>query len=134
VAVEHPFLGDLELPPACPDRRAARVLFCENETKPAPALGDSSGRHAREDDASITWSGGADTVNPQRSGRMCCLVPGFTESGGTAELRLRLRPAATGCRGDRIRTDFTRTCAASRGTDEFYAALTPPQASRTRAP
>jgi hypothetical protein len=56
-------------------------------------------------------------------------------AGETAEIRLRLRPAATGPpEADALGTDFTRVNAQRLAeADEFYAALTPPQASADEA-
>ncbi|MDT5390537.1 MAG: hypothetical protein QOE04_4178, partial [Mycobacterium sp.] len=133
VAVEHPVLGDLELlTGAAPDGERPELLFCENETNLRRLYGDSSGSPWPKDGINDHVVGGADTVNPQRGGTKCAAWYRVSlDSGETAELRLRLRPAATGLpEATALGTDFTRINAQRRAeTDEFYDALTPPQAS-----
>ena len=85
---------------------------------------------------------GAATVNPDRRGTKCAAWYRLTvPPGGTAQIRLRLRPA-TAPRGaataqDRavvLGTDFDRIVAARRAeADEFYAELTPQRASADEA-
>jgi hypothetical protein len=93
VAVEHPFLGDLELL-AGPAPRGDRpeLLFCDNETNHARLYGVSSSGWPK-DGINDHVVNGAATVNPARRGTKCAVW--YTVSvpaGETVELRLRLRP------------------------------------------
>ena len=90
---------------------------------------------------------GAATVNPARTGTKCSPWYRLTLAGGqAAELRLRLRPAATAGRNrsvlaqgddpqrDALGADFDRVIALRRAeADEFYAELTPAGASADEA-
>jgi hypothetical protein len=133
VAVAHPFLGDLELlaGPA-PGGERPEQLFCDNETNLRRLYGVSSGSPWPKDGINDHVVDGADTVNPAQCGTKCALWYRVSLSAGeAAEIRLRLRPAATGSpQPDALGTDFTRVSAQRRAeADEFYAGLTPPQAS-----
>jgi hypothetical protein len=81
-------------------------------------------------------TGGAATVNPDRTGTKCAFWYQVTLAGGaSAELRLRLRPAG---RGDPASTPlgeaFSQVLAARRAeADEFYAELTPREATADEA-
>ncbi|HME76016.1 MAG TPA: hypothetical protein VKI00_10285 [Mycobacterium sp.] len=133
VAVEHPFLGELELlagpPPNGGDRE---LLFCDNDTNLGRLYGATSASRWPKDGINDHVICGTDTVNPQRRGSKCAVWYRVTVgSGQTAELRLRLRPAGTG--GDpatALGADFTRVMAQRRTeADEFHAELTPASAS-----
>ena len=136
VAVEHPFLGELELL-AGPDPAGARpqLLFCENETNLERLYGVSSSGWPKDGINDHVVSGAA-TVNPARRGTKCAAwyqvsVP----AGDTIELRLRLRPAGVGPEPTTaLGADFTRVTAQRKAeADEFYAELTPPAASADEA-
>jgi hypothetical protein len=133
VAVEHPFLGELELLPG-PDTqgRSPELLFCDNETNLSRLYGVSEGPAYPKDAINDHVVSGADTVNPQRRGTKCAAWYRITvDPGETAELRLRLRPTGTGSDPDTALGDeFTSVAAARRvEADEFYGELTPPAAS-----
>jgi hypothetical protein len=128
VAVAHPVLGELELlaGPA-PGGEQPELLFCDNETNLRRLYGDSSGSQWPKDGINDHVLGGADSVNPQRRGTKCSVWYRVSlDAGETAEIRLRLRPAATGPpETNALGTDFTRVNAQRRAeADEFYAALT----------
>jgi hypothetical protein len=137
VAVEHPFLGALEL--LCgpgPDSRLPELLFCDNETNIRRLFGAASGPQWPKDGINDHVVAGAATVNPQRLGTKCAAwyrldVP----AGGTVELRLRLRPATPAVNSSAaLGTDFTQVCAQRRAeADEFYAEITPTAASSDEA-
>ena len=133
VAVAHPALGDLELlvGPAPPGTQP-QLLFCDNETNLARLYGVTTGSRWPKDGINDHVLHGAATVNPQRRGTKCAVWYRVSvNSGETAQLRLRLRPAGAGPAGvDALGNDFTQVNAQRRAeADEFYAALTPPQAS-----
>jgi len=100
VAIEHPFLGQLELladAGAGPGGAAPAVLFCENETNSRRLYGAEHGTPYPKDGINDHVVGGAPTVNPERTGTKCAYwyqvaVP----AGETVELRLRLRPSVDG--------------------------------------
>jgi hypothetical protein len=137
VAVEHPFLGDLELlaGPA-PQGSGPELLFCDNETNVARLYGVTDGSRWTKDGINDHVVSGADTVNPQRRGSKCAAWYQVTVApGATAELRLRLRRAGTGPDpATALDADFTRVVDQRRAeADEFYAELTPAAASADEA-
>src|SRR6202042_264041 len=128
VAIEHPFCGQLELlADADPDGTAPAVLFCENETNVRRLYGAEPVTPYPKDGINDHVTGGAPTVNPERTGTKCAYWYQVTvPAGETVELRLRLRPAS----GQAVReetgatfgADFDRVIAARRAeADEFYA-------------
>ena len=137
VSVDHPFLGELELltGPA-PDGAEPELLFCDNETNVGRLFGVSAPTRWPKDGINNHVVSGADSVNPARQGSKCAawyrISVGHAQ---TAELRLRLRPAGSRPdRADALGVDFTRVVARCRGeTDEFYAELTPAEASDDEA-
>jgi len=133
VAVGHPFLGQLELL-ADPGADVTPItLFCENETNARRLYGADSGTPYPKDGINDHVVGGAPTVNPDRTGTKCAYwyqVP--VPAGETAELRLRLRPAAD--ETEAFGPAFDRVIEQRRAeADEFYAELTPPTASADEA-
>jgi hypothetical protein len=137
VALEHPFLGDLELLPG-PDPQGSNpeLLFCDNETNLFRLYGVSEGPAFPKDAINDHVVSGADTVNPQRRGTKCAAWYRITvKSGETAELHLRLRPTGTGSDPKTaLGGEFTSVVAARRAeADEFYGELTPPAASADEA-
>jgi hypothetical protein len=137
VAVEHPFLGQLELLAGPgPDAGRPELLFCDNETNLRRLYGVSTGSRWPKDGINDHVVSGADTVNPQRRGSKCAVWYRVSVSPGeTAELRLRLRRAG-GAQdpATALGADFTRIAAVRRGdADEFYAELTPSAASTDEA-
>ena len=146
VSIDHPFCGDLELlGGAGPDGALPEMLFCENETNGERLFGSQSATPYPKDGINDHVISGAATVNPDQRGTKCSfwyqlhLAP-----GATAELRLRLRPAVTaqaagaqvaGTHGaEALGGDFDRIVGQRRTeADEFYADLTPEQASADEA-
>ncbi|MDT5092811.1 MAG: hypothetical protein QOH60_2174 [Mycobacterium sp.] len=137
VDIDHPFLGELELlaGPA-PDGGAPELLFCDNETNLARLYDVAPRTRWPKDGINDHVVSGADTVNPARRGTKCAAWYRISvESGQSAEIRLRLRPRAQQADHERaLGADFTRVVAMRRAeADEFYAELTPAQASADEA-
>jgi hypothetical protein len=133
VAIEHPFCGQLELlADAGPDGTGPAVLFCENETNGRRLYGAEHGTPYPKDGINDHVTGGAPTVNPDRTGTKCAYWYQVTvPAGETTELRLRLRPAGT---DPAFGAAFDEVVAARRAeADEFYAELTPGSASADEA-
>jgi hypothetical protein len=140
VEISHPMCGDLELVAgAGPDGTLPEVLFCENETNIARLFGAEPATPYPKDGINDHVVGGAASVNPGRAGTKCAFWYRVRVApGGTAELRLRLRPAGSGPEAAdaaaALGGDFDRVVAARRSeADEFYAGLTPRQASADEA-
>jgi len=140
VSIEHPFLGQLELlADDGPGGAAPMALFCENETNLARLYGAEPVTPYPKDGINDHVVHGANTVNPERTGTKCAFWYKVTvPPGETAELRLRLRPAAataeTGRPAAAFGTGFDQVMAQRRGeADEFYAELTPRKASADEA-
>jgi hypothetical protein len=136
VAINHPFLGALELSAVpSPDGAAPAMLFCENETNITRLFGAPPGTPYPKDGINDHVIHGAATVNPAQAGTKCAFWYQLTvPSGQTAELRLRLRPASAPAPADPLGAGFDQVIAARRDeADEFYAALTPPGASADEA-
>jgi hypothetical protein len=136
--IDHPFFGDLELL-AGPsgDGGEPVLLLCDNETNTERLYGFDSGSSYPKDAINDHVVHGASTVNPDGIGTKGSFwyqlsVP----AGQTTELRLRLRPrAAKGTEaGVALGSDFDAVTKAREGeADEFYAALTPADASADEA-
>ncbi len=96
VTIGHPFLGDLELTAGTgPDGTHPVPLFCENETNTQRLYGTACATPYPKDGINDHVISGAPTVNPARTGTKCAFWYQLTvPAGQTAELRLRLRPAA----------------------------------------
>ena len=88
VAVEHPFLGDLELlaGPA-PQGCGPELLFCDNETNVARLYGVTGGSRWPKDGINDHVVSGADTVNPQRRGSKCAAWYQVTVAPGATRRR-----------------------------------------------
>jgi hypothetical protein len=137
VSIEHPFLGRLELlaSPA-PDGTAPRLLFCENETNNELLFGSPSTTPYPKDGINDHVVSGAATVNPARQGTKCSAWYQLeVAGGGSAELRLRLRPRyASPEPAAALGGDFDRVVALRLAeADEYYAELTPQEASPDEA-
>jgi len=136
VDVPHPFLGDLELIAAeGPDGTVPDVLFCENETNLARLYGATPTTAYPKDGVNDHVVSGAASVNPERRGTKCSFWYRLTvPAGGSAELRLRLRPkqpatSAGASTGDPLGDDFLRTNQERQlEADQFYADLSPEDA------
>jgi len=137
VAVEHPFLGDLELLASSgPDGAAPTALFCENETNNRHLYGVPGPTPYPKDGINDHVVGGAATVNPDRHGTKAALWYRLRVGpAATAELRLRLRPVGGGPdAADPLGAAFDRVVAQRRQeADAFYAELTPPDVPADRA-
>jgi hypothetical protein len=140
VAVDHPFVGPMELlADLHPDGSAPTALFCDNETNTRRLYGVEPITPYPKDGINDHVISGAATVNPERAGTKCAFWYQITvPPGETVGLRLRLRPAAGATRSSRAAgpfgAGFDRVMAARRAeADEFYAELTPQKASADEA-
>ena len=147
VAIDHPFLGALELiGAAVPGGADPQLLFCENETNLARLYGAAADTPYPKDGINDHVIHGAATVNPVGTGTKCAFWYQVTvPAGQTAELRLRLRPAGAGAGTSTAKaaaaqaaaalgTDFDQVMAERKAeADEFYAELTPASASTDEA-
>ena len=159
VSVGHPLVGDLDwLAGPGPDGSPPELLFCDNETNTALLYGAEPITPYPKDGIGDHVVGGAATVNPAGTGTKCSAWYRLTLGGGqSAELRLRLRPATSRTPGtrnsppgpgapaaaappaslsppDALGTGFDRVLAQRLAeADEFYAELTPAQATADEA-
>jgi hypothetical protein len=136
VAIEHPFVGTLELvADAGPDGAAPEVLFCENETNTSRLFGGEPITPYPKDGINDHVVHGAPTVNPGRAGTKCSVWYRLTvEPGSTAQLRLRLRPAGTTAATRPFGKNFSEVLQTRESeADEFYQELTPRTASDDEA-
>jgi hypothetical protein len=140
VSIDHPFCGKLELIAGPgPDGTVPEPLFCENETNVARLFGATPVTPYPKDGINDHVVSGTATVNPDRTGTKCAFWYQVTvQPGQTTQLRLRLRPAAAagaaaGAAGA-LGAGFDRVVAVRRAeADEFYAELTPREASADEA-
>jgi mannosylglycerate hydrolase MGH1-like protein len=133
VSITHPFVGEMELIAGPgPDGTMPTALFCENETNVARLYGAEPLTPYPKDGINDHVIAGAPTVNPAHTGTKCAFWYQVTVAGGaTAELRLRLQPAAS--RGT-LGADFDGWVDRRRAeADEFYDELTPRDASADEA-
>ena len=152
VAIEHPFVGELELIAGPgPDGTEPTVLFCENETNLARLYGAAPLTPYPKDGINDHVIGGAPTVNLGGTGTKCAFWYRVTLAGGASaelRLRLRLRPAAGAAAAAlgsaalssaalgsaALGAEFDQVVARRRAeADEFYAELTPREASADEA-
>jgi hypothetical protein len=130
VAIDHPFLGDLELLAAAgPDGVAPTALFCENQTNTQRLYGMPGSTPYPKDGINDHVVHGAATVDPDRHGTKAALWYRLEVGpAATVELRLRLRPEGAGPSGpEALGTDFDRVVGRRRQeADAFYAELAPP--------
>jgi mannosylglycerate hydrolase MGH1-like protein len=138
IAIDHPFLGDLELLAGPgPDGTAPTALFCENETNDARLYGSETSPPYPKDGINDHVVAGAATVNPEHHGTKAALwYQVAVEPGATIELHLRLRssgskPAkvtnALGARFDEV------VVRCRQEADEFYAEMAPAQGTSETA-
>jgi hypothetical protein len=140
VGIDHPWLGRLELlADAAPDGGTApAALFCENESNLKRLYGVEPITPYPKDGINDHVIHGAPTVNPDRSGTKCAYwYKATVQPGQTVELRLRLRPVKEEPVGrvvDAFGVGFDTVMADRRAeADEFYAELTPRQATADEA-
>jgi hypothetical protein len=136
VGVAHPTLGELELLAAPgPDGADPALLFCDNETNTRRLYGVAGPEYPKDGINDHVVSGAA-TVNPARRGTRCAVWYRVAVAPGeTVELRLRLRPAASGPDPEvALGAGFDEVMVARRTeADEFYRDLTPPAATPDEA-
>ena len=137
VAIDHPFLGDLELLAGPgPDGVAPIPLFCENETNTQRLYGVPGSTPYPKDGINDHVVHGSATVNPDGHGTKAALSYQL-EIGpaATAELRLRLRPEGAAPSGpEAVGDNFEQVVARRRKeADAFYAELTPPDVPADQA-
>src|SRR5580693_144743 len=136
VAIEHPFLGTLELvADAGPDGAAPEVLFFENETNTRRLFGAEPLTPYPKDGINDHVVHGAPTVNPGQTGTKCSFWYQLTvEPRSTAQLRLRLRPAGTRAATRPFGKNFSEVLRTRESeAAEFYQELTPRTASDDEA-
>src|SRR4029450_7646748 len=94
--IDHLFLGRLELlADSGPGGVAPTALFCQNETNTQRLFGAEPITPYPKDGINDHVIHGTPTVNPERSGTKCAFwYKVAVQPGETAELKLRLRPAA----------------------------------------
>jgi hypothetical protein len=127
IVTEHPFLGELELvADGDPD-----VVFCENETNTERLFGAPSSTPTPKDGINDHVVAGSDTVSGDAGTKAAFWYRLTVEPGETATVRVRLRP--TGRRGTPW-SDFDDIVSARLDeADEFYAELTPAEATADEA-
>src|SRR4051794_23125766 len=132
IRATHAQLGDYELHVGtAPDGTSAELLFCENETNAPRVFGSPATTAWPKDGINDHVISGAATVNPDGTGTKAAAWYRLTVApGGTAEIRLRLRPAAPDAAAERRVDDeplgraFRDTVTARQAeADEFYADL-----------
>jgi Mannosylglycerate hydrolase MGH1-like glycoside hydrolase domain/Glycosyl hydrolase family 63 C-terminal domain len=127
ITTDHPFLGQLEIVgEGNPD-----VVFCENETNTARLFGSPSAAATPKDGINDHVVSGADTVDADAGTKAALWYRLTVQPQETATVRVRLRPA--GRPGNPWR-DFDAIAGERRDeADEFYADLTPSEASADEA-
>ena len=140
VGIDHPFVGPMELIAGPgPDGTLPTAVFCENETNDQRLFGSAPLTPYPKDGINDHVVSGEATVNPDRTGTKAAFWYQVTvPAGGTAELRLRLRPtpaqAPRGPEDAPLGAQFDQVIAQRRAeADEFYAELTPAGASADEA-
>jgi hypothetical protein len=136
VTIEHPFLGALQLTADTgPDGAAPEVLFCENETNTRRLFGTEPITPYPKDGINDHVVSGAATVNPDQAGTKCSFWYRLAvEPGGTAQLRVRLRPKGTRATTSPFGRNFDKILRTRESeADEFYDELTPRAASADEA-
>jgi hypothetical protein len=135
VGIQHPNYGALELVAAPANGTMPTLLFCENETNVARLYEAAPETPFPKDGINDHVVSGAATVNPAGTGTKCAFWYTLTvEPHSTAEVRLRLRPAAAGTGDPFSAGEFDEVMARRRAeADEFYRELTPQDASADEA-
>ena len=141
VGIDHPFVGPLELLAGPgPDGDACR-RWCSARTRPTTS-GCSAPRRSRRTPrtaSTTTWSSGAATVNPERTGTKCSFWYQLTVAAGrdgraAAAAAAGRAKAPAGQASDPLGAAFGQVMAQRQAeADEFYAELTPAAASADEA-
>ncbi len=138
VHIDHPLVGPMEL--VCGpgvDGEPPTLLFCENETNTVRLFGAEPITPFPKDGVGDHVVAGAPTVNPDRVGtKVSAWYRLEVAPRATAEVRLRLRPLGDADPGTiaAVGDDVDAVVARRRfEADEFYAELTPPDASADEA-
>jgi hypothetical protein len=136
IVAEHPALDAYRFSAAAgPGGEAPTALFCENETNAPLLFGGEPTSPYPKDGIDEHVRNGTPTVDPAGAGTKAAWwyvveVP----AGGTVELRLRLRSDADAAEEGWAGAPFAATLGArEREADEFYAELTPADASAEEA-
>jgi len=137
VTLTHPICGPMELlADTGPDGAAPQPLFCENETNVGRLFGAAPVTPYPKDGINDHVISEAAAVNADGHGSKCAFWYKLTvEAGGSAQLRVRLRPI-TGQQpaSEAFGAEFAATSAQRQAeADEFYAELTPSAASAAEA-
>ncbi|HXJ65866.1 MAG TPA: glucosidase [Actinomycetota bacterium] len=138
LVAEHEALGTwrLEAAPG-PDGAMPTALFCDNETNDERVFGTPGGGASPKDGINDHVVGGAATVNPANEGTKSAWWYRLeVQPGETAEVHLRFRDASVpDVLGVPWSGDVRRAIVHERETeaDEFYATLTPADASPEEA-
>ena len=112
------------------------MLFCENETNDHRLYNVTASPAYPKDGINDHVISGAATVNPELRGTKCAFWYQLTvQPGATVDLHLRLRPkGAKPAVPEALGSDFDQVMAKRRAdADEFYAELTPKEASADEA-
>jgi hypothetical protein len=127
VVTEHPFLGQIEVVA----QGEPTVLFCDNETNSERLYGVGSASATSKDGINDHVVSGASTVAAASGTKAAFWYRLEVAPGQTTKVRVRLRPAVTG--GDPWgEFDVVRARRLAEA-DEFYAELTPAEASPDEA-
>ena len=127
IVTEHPFLGELEL---VADGEP-EVLFCENETNAERLFGTAPATATPKDGISDHVVSGASTVASESGTKASFWYRLHVGPAETAVVRVRLRP--TGRPGNPWKDFDDITAERLEEADEFYAELTPAEASADEA-
>jgi hypothetical protein len=123
IVTEHPFLGSLELVgEGGPD-----LLFCENETNSERVFGSPNEFACPKDGINDHVVSGAPTVAAGAGSKAALWYRLEVPAGETATVRVRLR--RTGAQSDPWQGFDDMSAARQAEADEFYAELTPEDAS-----
>ena len=127
IVTEHPFLGPLEIvADGLPE-----ALFFENETNSERLFGTANSVSAPKDAINDHVVSGAPAVTAETGTKAAFWYRLEIEPGETAVIRVRLRPSV---RGGSPWADYDEIAAERREeADEFYAELTPVDASENEA-
>jgi hypothetical protein len=127
VVTDHPFLGYLEIV----SDGDPTLLFCDNETNDERIFGSPSGSAFPKDGINDHVVSGAATVNPESGTKAAFWHQLNVEAGGTATVRVRLRPP--GSTIDPFARFDDVVAARHAEADDFFGELTPEECSEDEA-